>query len=81
MTSKLAIISPSEDKDVDIEYKSGALGPNEPFVDHSVHCEKMSSGVGLSLGEIRVTIIDAENPVAPFQPRIWVFFHLGQPIQ
>ena len=46
LTSKLAIISPSKDKDVDIEYTFGAVGISEPFVDYSANCGNISSAVG-----------------------------------
>ena len=46
LTSKLAIISCSRDKGIDIEYTFGAVGIAEPFVDYSANCGNISSAVG-----------------------------------
>jgi 2-methylaconitate cis-trans-isomerase PrpF len=46
LTSKLAIISPSEAPGRDINYTFGAVGIDEPFVDYSANCGNISSAVG-----------------------------------
>ncbi len=46
LTSKLAIISPSEAPDRDIHYTFGAVGIDNPFVDYSANCGNISSAVG-----------------------------------
>ncbi|MDP3014159.1 MAG: PrpF domain-containing protein, partial [Candidatus Subteraquimicrobiales bacterium] len=46
LTSKLAIISPSEEPDRDVNYTFGAVGIDKPFVDYSANCGNISSAVG-----------------------------------
>ena len=46
LTSKLAIISPSEEPGRDINYTFGAVGINKAFVDYSANCGNISSAVG-----------------------------------
>jgi len=46
LTSKVAIISPSERKDADVNYTFGAVDINEPIVDYKANCGNISSGVG-----------------------------------
>lgn len=46
LTSKLAIIGPSDNPDADIDYTFGQVGINEPVVHYSGLCGNISSGVG-----------------------------------
>ena len=46
LTSKLAILSPSEEPGRDIDYTFGAVGIDKPFVDYSANCGNISSAVG-----------------------------------
>ncbi len=46
LTSKVAIIAPSERDDADVEYTFGAVDINEPIVDFRGNCGNISSGVG-----------------------------------
>ena len=46
LTSKLALISPSEEPDRDIDYTFGAVGIEKAFVDYSANCGNISSAVG-----------------------------------
>lgn len=46
LTSKLAIISPSEVPGRDINYTFGAVGIDDPFIDYSANCGNISSAVG-----------------------------------
>ena len=46
LTSKLALISPSQEPDRDINYTFGAVGIDKPFVDYSANCGNISSAVG-----------------------------------
>lgn len=46
LTSKLAFISPSNEKDYDVNYTFGAVGIAEPFVDYLANCGNISSAVG-----------------------------------
>jgi 2-methylaconitate cis-trans-isomerase PrpF len=46
LTSKVAIISPSGEKGVDVNYTFGAVDINEPLVDYKANCGNISSGVG-----------------------------------
>ncbi len=46
LTSKLAIISPSQEPDRDVNYTFGAVGIDKPFVDYSANCGNISSAVG-----------------------------------
>jgi methylitaconate Delta-isomerase len=46
LTSKVAIISPSEKKEADVDYTFGAVDINEPIVDYKANCGNLSSGVG-----------------------------------
>jgi 2-methylaconitate cis-trans-isomerase PrpF len=46
LTSKVAIISPSERMDADVNYTFGAVDLNEPIVDYTGNCGNLSSGVG-----------------------------------
>ena len=46
LTSKLALISPSEEPDRDVEYTFGAVGIDKAFVDYSANCGNISSAVG-----------------------------------
>lgn len=46
LTSKLAIISPSQEPGRDVNYTFGAVGIDKPFVDYSANCGNISSAVG-----------------------------------
>jgi 2-methylaconitate cis-trans-isomerase PrpF len=46
LTSKLALIQVSKEKDHDIDYTFGAVGIDKPFVDYSANCGNISSAVG-----------------------------------
>jgi hypothetical protein len=46
LTSKLALISPSQEPDRDIDYTFGAVGIDKAFVDYSANCGNISSAVG-----------------------------------
>ena len=46
LTSKLALISPSQEPDRDVNYTFGAVGIDKPFVDYSANCGNISSAVG-----------------------------------
>jgi len=46
LTSKLAIIGPSQRKDADVDYTFGAVDLFEPIVDYRGNCGNISSGVG-----------------------------------
>lgn len=61
LTSKLAIISCSKEKDVDINYTFGAVGITEPFVDYSANCGNISSTVGPFA--IEKGLVPAQEPV------------------
>ena len=61
LTSKLAIISPSEEPGRDINYTFGAVGIDKAFVDYSANCGNISSAVGpyaIDKGLVK--------PIAPF---------------
>ena len=46
LTSKLALVSPSDKPDCDINYTFGAVGIEKAFVDYSANCGNISSAVG-----------------------------------
>jgi methylitaconate Delta-isomerase len=46
LTSKLAIISPAQERDRDINYTFGAVGIEKAFVDYSANCGNISAAVG-----------------------------------
>lgn len=46
LTSKVAIVSPSQRKDADVDYTFGYVGIEAPKVDYEGNCGNMSSGVG-----------------------------------
>ena len=46
LTSKVAIIAPSERADADIDYTFGSVGINEPIVDFNANCGNIISAVG-----------------------------------
>lgn len=60
LTSKLAIISPSEEEGRDIDYTFGAVGIDNPFVDYSANCGNISSAVGPFA--INAGLVEAEEP-------------------
>jgi hypothetical protein len=68
LTSKAAIIAPSNREDADINYTFGAIDINEPIVDYIGNCGNLSSGVGpfaidegLVKGQDPVTIVRIFN--------------------
>ncbi len=64
LTSKVAIISPSQRKDADVDYTFGAIDINEPIVDFSSNCGNISSGVGpFAIDEGLVQARDPETVV------------------
>src|SRR4030042_3819989 len=46
LTSKLALIAPSNEAGRDVDYTFGAVGIDKPFVDYSANCGNISSAVG-----------------------------------
>ena len=46
LTSKLAIIAPSERQDADVDYTFGAVDLTQPIIDYRGNCGNISSGVG-----------------------------------
>jgi 2-methylaconitate cis-trans-isomerase PrpF len=46
LTSKLAIIAPSERSDADVDYTFGAVDLTQPIIDFRGNCGNISSGVG-----------------------------------
>ena len=46
LTSKVAIISPSEREDADVDYTFGQVSISKPFIDYVGNCGNISSGVG-----------------------------------
>ncbi len=46
LTSKLALIAPSNEPGQDVHYTFGAVGIDKPFVDYSANCGNISSAVG-----------------------------------
>ena len=46
LTSKLALIAPSNEPGRDVHYTFGAVGIDKPFVDYSANCGNISSAVG-----------------------------------
>ena len=60
LTSKVAIISPSNRSDADVDYTFGAVDINEPIVDFSSNCGNISSGVGPFA--IDVGLVKAQDP-------------------
>ena len=46
LTSKVAIVAPSQRGDADVDYTFGAVDINEPIIDFRGNCGNLSSGVG-----------------------------------
>lgn len=61
LTSKVAIISPSQRENVDVDYTFGYVGIKEAVVDYEGNCGNMSSGVGPFA--IAKGLVPAEEPV------------------
>ena len=58
LTSKVAIIAPSDRADADIDYTFGQVGINTTLIDYKGNCGNISSGVGpfaIDEGLVRVT--------------------------
>jgi 2-methylaconitate cis-trans-isomerase PrpF len=58
LTSKLAIIAPSEREDADIDYTFGQVDIHSAFVDYSSNCGNISSAVGpyaVAQGLVKIT--------------------------
>jgi 2-methylaconitate cis-trans-isomerase PrpF len=67
LTSKVAIVAPSEREDADVEYTFGAVDINEPIVDLRGNCGNISSGVGpFAIDEGLVPTKDPETIVRIF---------------
>ncbi|MFC1825381.1 2-methylaconitate cis-trans isomerase PrpF family protein [Thermodesulfobacteriota bacterium] len=67
LTSKVAIIAPSEREDADVDYTFGAIDINEPIVDYKGNCGNISSGVGpFAIDEGLVKAEDPETVVRIF---------------
>ncbi len=67
LTSKVAIVAPSDRRDADIDYTFGAVDINEPIVDFKSNCGNISSGVGpFSIDEGLVEAKDPETMVRIF---------------
>lgn len=67
LTSKLAIIAPSETKDADVNYTFGAVDIHEPIVDYRGNCGNISSGVGpFAIDEGLIRAKDPETVVRIF---------------
>jgi 2-methylaconitate cis-trans-isomerase PrpF len=60
LTSKLALISRSEEPGQDIDYTFGAVGIDQPFVDYSANCGNISSAVAPFA--IDHGLVEAEEP-------------------
>ena len=60
LTSKLAIIAPSERQDADVNYTFGAVDLTQPIIDYKGNCGNISSGVGpFAIDE---GLVDAKAP-------------------
>jgi hypothetical protein len=60
LTSKLAIIAPSERQDADVNYTFGAVDLTQPIIDYRGNCGNISSGVGpFAIDE---GLVDAKAP-------------------
>lgn len=61
LTSKTAIISPSNRDDADVDYTFGQVMINEPLIDYKINCGNISAGVGpFAIDE---GLINAEEPI------------------
>jgi methylitaconate Delta-isomerase len=64
LTSKVAIVGPSERDDADVNYTMGQVSINESFVDFSGNCGNISSGVGpFAIDEGMVTVKEPQTIV------------------
>jgi 2-methylaconitate cis-trans-isomerase PrpF len=64
LTSKIAIIAPSEREGADLDYTFGAVDITEPIVDYKGNCGNISSGVGpFAIDEGLVKAQDPETVV------------------
>jgi methylitaconate Delta-isomerase len=64
LTSKVAIIGPSQRDDADVNYTMGQVSIDESFVDHSGNCGNISSGVGpFAIDEGLVTVTEPQTIV------------------
>jgi 2-methylaconitate cis-trans-isomerase PrpF len=67
LTSKVAIIAPSERQDADVDYTFGAVDINEPIIDFRGNCGNLSSGVGpFAIDEGLVKAMGSETIVRIF---------------
>jgi 2-methylaconitate cis-trans-isomerase PrpF len=67
LTSKVAIISPSQRQDADVDYTFGAIDLHRPIVDFRGNCGNISSGVGpFAIDEGLVQAKDPETIVRIF---------------
>jgi hypothetical protein len=64
LTSKVAIISPYDGNDANVNYTFGAVDLNEPIVDYKMNCGNISAGVGpFAMDEDLVKAKDPETVV------------------
>ena len=61
LTSKVAIIRPSDEPEIDVEYTFGQVSISEPWIDFSANCGNMSSAVGPFAIEKR--LVSPQQPV------------------
>jgi 2-methylaconitate cis-trans-isomerase PrpF len=64
LTSKMAIIGPSERDDADVNYTMGQVSIDEPFIEFAGNCGNISSGVGpFAIDEGLVTVREPQTVV------------------
>jgi 2-methylaconitate cis-trans-isomerase PrpF len=64
LTSKMAIIGPSQRDDADVNYTMGQVSINESFIDFTGNCGNISSGVGpFAIDEGLVTVKEPQTVV------------------
>lgn len=82
LTSKLAIIAPSQRKDADVNYTFGAVDLTQPIVDYRGNCGNISSGVGpFAIDEGLVEAKAPETVVRIFNTNTEKLFTAYVPIQ
>lgn len=67
LTSKLAIVSPSESPDADVDYTFGQVSFEQAFIDYKGNCGNISSGVGPFA--IDTGMIPAQEPITKVRIR------------
>jgi 2-methylaconitate cis-trans-isomerase PrpF len=64
LTSKVAIVGPSERDDADVNYTMGQVSINESLIDFTGNCGNISSGVGpFAIDEGLVTVKEPQTVV------------------